>query len=71
MTETITIKLKLTKEALLQNLRTVEQRHMITLFDRERVDYETSHYEADLLLLEYINDEEIKAAFLALGRWYA
>ena len=29
------------------------------------------HYEADRLLLEYINDAEIKAAFDDVDKWYA
>jgi hypothetical protein len=34
-------------------------------------DEEVAHYDADMALLEYINDPEIKAAFEAIRRWYA
>jgi hypothetical protein len=34
-------------------------------------DAENSHSEADELLLGYINDKEISAAFNALVRWYS
>jgi hypothetical protein len=32
---------------------------------------EDAHQEADGLLLDYINDEEIRHAFDAIGKWYA
>jgi len=34
-------------------------------------DYEQDHIDADELLLEYINDPEIAAAFEAIGKYYA
>ncbi len=34
-------------------------------------DVEMAHYDADLALLEYINDPEIKSAFEDIKRWYA
>ena len=35
-------------------------------------DPETAHYEADCLLIEFINDDEIKAAYDAIEpKWYA
>lgn len=34
-------------------------------------DPETAHSEADELLLRYIDDDEIRAAFEAVPRWYA
>lgn len=34
-------------------------------------DPESAHAQADQLLVEFINDEEITEAFNALGRWYA
>lgn len=35
------------------------------------VDYEIAHIEADNLLIEYINDEDIMKAFEQVPRWYA
>ena len=32
---------------------------------------EEGHYEADMLLLEYINDEEIERAYKDVPKWYA
>jgi hypothetical protein len=34
-------------------------------------DHEGAHYNADMALLEYINDPEITAAFEAIRRWYS
>lgn len=34
-------------------------------------DLEKAHIEADILLLEYINDEEITKAFNDIDKWYA
>jgi len=34
-------------------------------------DTETSHINADGLLLEFIDDEEISAAFNKVPKWYA
>ena len=34
-------------------------------------DTEAAHGEADALLLEYINDEDIRAAYDAIDKWYA
>jgi hypothetical protein len=34
-------------------------------------DEEINHIEADDLLLEYINDSEIKLAFESIKKWYA
>lgn len=42
--------------------------------DRQRKgndDTELSHIDADNLLLDYINDEDIKKAFDELIKWYA
>ena len=36
---------------------------------RER-DPETDHEEADKVLLEYINSQEIKDAYLSIDKWY-
>lgn len=32
---------------------------------------EVAHVEADKLLLDYIDDEDIVAAYLRIGGWYA
>lgn len=37
----------------------------------EMDDLEKAHYEADLALLNYINDPQIRAAFLKIKRRYA
>jgi hypothetical protein len=37
----------------------------------ESADPESSHGEADGLLLEFINDREVTEAYNALTRWYA
>ncbi len=34
-------------------------------------DVENNHSEADYILLRYINDKEVSAAFRAIKRWYA
>lgn len=34
-------------------------------------DFEADHHEADMLLLKYINDENVNKAFSAVGRWYS
>ncbi len=34
-------------------------------------DPEFAHGEADQLLLDFIHDEEIAAAFMAVEKWYA
>lgn len=34
-------------------------------------DEEIAHSRADRLLLEYIGDEEVTAAFDAINKWYA
>ena len=38
---------------------------------KNEADEEEAHIEADDLLLEYIADEEITAAFRAVPKWYA
>ena len=52
---------QITKEELLEKLRELSNRG----------DTEDSHSEADFLLLDYINDEEIREAFVKIERWYA
>ena len=39
--------------------------------DRGGRDEEVDHMEADQLLLDYINDEEITMAFDSIKKWYA
>ena len=34
-------------------------------------DYETTHYRADRLLIQYINDKEIEEAYDNVGKWYS
>lgn len=34
-------------------------------------DVEEAHWRADLALLRHIDDPEVSAAYVALGRWYA
>ena len=34
-------------------------------------DKEAAHYDADVLLLEYIGDPEVSTVFHALDKWYA
>lgn len=51
----------MSKEELLTKLRT----------DCANEDVECGHQMADGLLLEFINDPEIEAAFNALHKWYA
>jgi hypothetical protein len=37
----------------------------------EMDDLESAHWAADMALLEFIDDEEITAAFQQIERWYA
>jgi hypothetical protein len=37
----------------------------------EELDRETYHIQADDLLLEFINDPEITAAYNAMNKWYS
>ncbi len=50
----------MTKDALLLALRRISTE-----------DPEEGHREADALLLEYLHDPEVTAAFNALTKWYA
>jgi len=34
-------------------------------------DLEVAHWDADQLLLEYINDQDITEAYRDVGKWYA
>ena len=35
------------------------------------IDHEAVHFEADMLLLQFIGDERVSDAFNALERWYS
>ena len=58
-------KVGMTRSELLEKLR--EQHCPLGEF----CDAEDRHFSADMLLLDYIDDPEIRAAFLAVKRWYA
>ena len=53
----------MTRDALLQVLREIVA--------RDSGDIEVDHAEADKALLEFINDDEIAAAYAAIDKWYA
>ena len=53
----------MTKEQLIQSLN--------ELAEIEKDDYEVNHIEADNLLLEFINDDNVKKAFDSVYKWYA
>lgn len=38
---------------------------------QKKVDKEVAHIEADSLLLQYINDEDVTEAFEDINKWYA
>lgn len=51
------------KQELLSELRRLK--------DDDDDDIESAHVQADDLLIAYIGDQEIKAAFEAIDKWYA
>ena len=51
----------MTKEELISGLKAI----------KDKFDTEEGHVEADQLLLEYINDEDIASAFNDIEKWYA
>ena len=51
------------KEELIEKLKTVEER-----IDGDQEDW---HWEADNLLLQYINDERVTEAFREIDKWYS
>jgi hypothetical protein len=51
----------MTKEELIEKLKA----------EAANRDKEVAHINADELLLEYINDSEIKEAYDAISKWYA
>ena len=52
---------KITKQELLKELRKL----------RKSSDTEAAHFNADSLLLEYIDDDEVAKLFYKIPRWYA
>ena len=52
----------MTRDELIRTLKAVQ---------KTMKDPELAHEEADRLLLEYINDEKVTAAFAAIKKWYA
>ena len=52
----------MTRDELIRTLKAVQ---------KTMNDPELAHEEADRLLLEYINDEKVRAAFAAIKKWYA
>jgi hypothetical protein len=61
----------MTKEELLDKLNTLEADNTYVFGGKERIRSEEVHLEADELLLEYINDDDIRQAFEKLRKWYA
>jgi hypothetical protein len=53
---------EMTRDELIRTLKAVQ---------KTMKDPELAHEEADRLLLEYINDEKVTAAFAAIKKWYA
>lgn len=53
----------MTKEELLQKL--------LDIAKEGRCDEENDHVDADKLLLQFINDESVTAAFDSIKKWYA
>jgi len=58
----------LTRDEVLRTLRTCVD---VSSGRGSGSDAETAHMDADLALLQYINDEEITETFMAIRRWYA
>lgn len=54
------------KQDLLLDLRKIKAR-----LDGAQTDQERAHERADELLIRYIDDEHITAAYEAIPRWYA
>jgi len=57
------LRTKMSKQELVKALKAI--------VERKSGDPETDHIEADELLLEYIDNEEVKEAFGAIEMWYA
>ena len=51
------------KEVLLKELKSLSR--------SQCDDFETTHYRADKLLIQYINDKEIEEAYNNVGKWYS
>lgn len=58
----------MTKDELLKALKEINDRQY---FDLGFTDCDEDHQEADKLLLEFINDEEVTKIFLDIEKWYA
>lgn len=58
------------KKELVEKLKALKGKE-INLFGNVTIDEEGNHIEADNLLLEYINDEEVTNAFKDIEKWYA
>lgn len=54
----------MTREELIEQLRALRK-------ELCKDDPENDHYNADELLLEYINDPEVTAAYRRITRWFA
>ena len=65
----------MTRDEFLKKLNAIVERDIAYKEHKASSSYENSpsetHSEADMLLLEYINDLEITDAFLSLTRWYS
>jgi hypothetical protein len=61
----------MTKDELIEKLNILEDQHRYQIMGQQGVDTERVHVAADELLLDYINDPEIREAFEALRKWYA
>ena len=59
----------MSKEELLKELKEIVSD--IEKAGEEYYDLEGSHIRADNLLLDYINDEEVREAFNDIDKWYA
>jgi hypothetical protein len=55
----------ITKEELLKILQEPVK------YEDGEIDTETTHKNADEALLDFINDEEIREAFVAVDKWYS
>lgn len=56
------------KEKLIEKLKEIKIKYNP---DKPSYDGEKAHIEVDYLLLEYINDKEIKEAYEDIEKWYS
>lgn len=61
----------MTKEELLKTLKEICNKINEAEESSGYYDLESSHLEADNLLLEYINDEAVTEAYNDIDKWYA